>query len=101
MDKSPSDGLQKYRLKRKSPNFSRKKNISNIKKYILFHCLYAKKKNEKRGRREEESKNPDSTHAESGWTVSFWSYFINRHKTRTSVLSFTLKKTNLYILKRD
>jgi len=42
MDKSPSDGLQKYRLKRKSPNFSRKKTISNIKKYILYSLLVSK-----------------------------------------------------------
>jgi len=47
------------------------------------------------------AKIPITPTQEQGGEGSSWSYFINRHKTRTSVLSFTLKKTNLYILKRD
>lgn len=42
MDKSPSDGLQKYRLKRKSPNFSRKKNHLQYKKVYTISLLVSK-----------------------------------------------------------
>jgi hypothetical protein len=45
MDKSPSDGLQKYRLKRKSPNFSRKKNHLQYKKvYTIFIACKQRRK---------------------------------------------------------